>query len=67
MVVSDLFPFSPRQLIKQAYKRLIVGSGLSAVALSDIYMKMPCETLIAKVKPLPGIAMFPLLRLQQSD
>lgn len=38
-------PVSPRQLIKEAYKQLIVGSGLSAVALSDIYMKIPYETL----------------------
>lgn len=38
-----IVPISPRQLMKEAYKQLIVGKGLSAVVQSDIYMRFPYE------------------------
>jgi hypothetical protein len=37
-------PVTPRQLIRETYKRLASGSGLSAVAIEGIYMKLPYET-----------------------
>mgnify|MGYP001388090595 FL=1 len=65
-------PVSPRQLIKEAYKRLLVGSALSAVALSDIYMKMPYETLgrkgqtVTKHRYVP-IAAVAAIRLKEEE
>lgn len=65
-------PVSPRQLIKEAYKRLIAGSVLSAVALSDIYMKMPYETLgrkgqtVTKHRYVP-IAAVATIRLKEDE
>lgn len=46
-------PVSARQLIKEAYKSLIAKgtSGLSAIALADIYMKLPYSTTGRKGQP----------------
>lgn len=53
-------PVSPRQLIKEAYKRLISGSGLSAVALTDIYMKLPYATIGRKGQPVTKHRFIPI-------
>lgn len=37
-------PVTPRQLIRGVYKRLAAGSGLTAVAIAGVYMKMPVQT-----------------------
>ena len=38
-------PVTPRQLLREAYKRLVSGKGRSAVVMEGIYMKLPFETL----------------------
>jgi hypothetical protein len=65
-------PVSPRQLIKEAYNRLICGSGRSAVVLADIYMKLPYETVgrkgqtVTKHRLVP-IAAVAAIRLKEDE
>ncbi|WP_236344368.1 transposase [Paenibacillus plantiphilus] len=63
-------PVSPRQLIREAYKRLVAGSGLSAIAMEGIYMKLPYEThgrkgqVVTKQRLVP-IAVVAAMRLRE--
>jgi len=65
-------PVSPRQLIAESYKGLAAGRGLSAVAIEDIYMKLPYETIDRKGKAttkkrLVPIAAVAAIRLKEDE
>jgi hypothetical protein len=65
-------PVTPRQLIRESYKRLASGNGLSAVAIEDIYMKLPYETLgrkgqlVSKDRLVPNAAVA-AIRLKEDE
>lgn len=63
---------TPRQLIRESYKRLASGFGLSAVAIESIYMRLPYETLGRKGQPmtkhrLVPIAAVAVIRLKEDE
>lgn len=65
-------PVSSRQLIKEAYKQLLSGAGLSAVALTDIYMKLPYKALGRKGQPVTRHRYMPIaavaaIRLKEDE